>query len=88
MPPSNFRYNIAAELDPKNSGVLLVHLSGATAGQGSYRDAGFASQLSRQAGGDDEQVSLSVFFFKVVTQSSASVLLCNPLFRNRCSVSI
>lgn len=53
-------YGIAANLDPKNSGVLLVHLGGAQgAPQGAYRDAGFTNKLAQQASGKDEEVRLS-----------------------------
>lgn len=51
-------YGIAAELDPKNAGVLLVHLGGAgNAPQGAYRDAGFANKLAQQTSGKDDEVS-------------------------------
>jgi hypothetical protein len=54
-----FSYNIAANIDPKNAGVLLVHLQGGGQGapQGAYRDAGFTRDLAKNASGDDENVS-------------------------------
>jgi DNA-nicking Smr family endonuclease len=53
-------YGIAANLDPKNAGVLLVHLGAAqgNAPQGAYRDAGFANQLAQQASGKDDQCTI------------------------------
>ena len=54
-------YNIAANIDPKNAGVLLVHLQGGGGGapQGAYRDAGFTRELAQNSTGDDENVSRS-----------------------------
>ena len=50
-------YNLSAQLDPHNSGVLVVHLGG---GGGGTRDAGgFTRELAKQASGNEEQVSAS-----------------------------
>ncbi|PWN34991.1 DUF1771-domain-containing protein [Meira miltonrushii] len=52
-------YGIAAELDPKNAGVLLVHLGGAAnAPQGAYRDSGFANKLAQQTSGKDDECTI------------------------------
>lgn len=47
-------YNLSAELDPHNSGVLVVHLTGSGGGS---RDAGFTRELAKHASGNEEQVS-------------------------------
>lgn len=55
---SPYSYNISANVDPTNAGVLLVHLSGAPAGNGGYRDAGFTKQLAQQRGDNDADVRI------------------------------
>ncbi|UZJ52453.1 hypothetical protein CBS101457_001773 [Exobasidium rhododendri] len=55
-------YNIAANIDPKNAGVLIVHLQGGGGGggapQGAYRDAGFTRDLAKNASGDEENCTI------------------------------
>ena len=45
------KYSLSAELDPHNSGVLLVDLTGRGAGaQGRSRDLGWVDQQNRESG--------------------------------------
>lgn len=51
------KYNLQAHLDPKNSGVLVVDLTGKAGGAFNSDVGGFTRGLAQNASGNDEQVS-------------------------------
>lgn len=51
------KYNLQAHLDPKNSGVLVVDLTGKATGAFGRDAGGFTRGLAQQASGNEEQVS-------------------------------